>query len=175
MKGKIIKPEQKKKKNWISSVILLILGIVLITNSNSFITIILQIIGAIITLFGGYRLLEYFKIKKQFKMDDNMALMSGIISITVGLLTILLAGVIEIGLRYLLGFFLLLNGINKIIFSFELKETYKTLFITNLTEAVVIIILGLYTIFFQNAALMIIGIFLIISSIIDFFSLLKTK
>ncbi len=175
MKGKIIKPEKKKQRNWISPLILCILGIVLVTNSNSFITLILQIIGAIIAIFGVFRLLEYFKIKNQFKTDDNMALMAGILSLTVGLLTILLAGVIEIGLRYLLGFFLLLNGINKIIFSFELKEHHKTLFMTNMIEATGIILLGLYTIFFQNAALVIIGVFLIISSIIDVISLLNTK
>ena len=99
MKGKIIIPNQTKNTKVIASLITLVLGIILVTNSNQIVTITFQIIGGFIILFGIYHFLKYFKIKKQFKMDDNNALMAGISSITIGLLIIILAGVLEIGLR----------------------------------------------------------------------------
>ena len=79
MKGKIIIPKNAKNSNLLSIIISLILGIILITNSNSIVTIAFQIIGVIISIFGIYRFITYFNIKKQFKTEDTNTLISGII------------------------------------------------------------------------------------------------
>ena len=174
MKGKIIVPNQSKNYNWISALTSFVIGIVLVTNSNQIVTFAFQIIGALIAIFGIFRLIRFFNIKKQFKTEDNNALISGIISITIGLLIILLASVIEIGLRYVIGIFLLLNGINKLGFALARKDN-KKLYITTLLESILLILFGLYTIFFANAALIIIGVLLIASATIDLFSLVINK
>lgn len=171
MKGKIIIPNNPKSKNWISIIISLILGIILITNSNRIVTITFQIIGAIISIFGIYRLITYFNIKKQFKTDDHNALMSGILSITIGLLIVTLAGILEIGLRYILGLFIIINAINKLSLSLSYKNTIKKFFYSNLIESIILLIIGLYTIFYANAALVFIGIILILSATFDFFKM----
>lgn len=175
MKGKIIVPNQTQNYNWISILASFIIGIILVTNSNGIVTIAFQIIGAFIALFGIFRLIQFFNIKKQFKTEDNNALISGIIGITIGLLIILLAGVIEVGLRYVLGLFLILNGLNKLGFALTYKNTNKKMYITSITESIILILFGLYTIFFANAALIIIGILLILSAIIDVFSIITNK
>jgi len=175
MKGQIIKPQKEKNYNLLTSIIFLILGIVLVTNSNQIVTVAFQIIGIGIVLFGLYKTFQYLNLKKQFKTEDNEALMAGIMGITIGLLTILLASILEVGLRYILGIYLLINGINKINIALEFKMINKKLFITYLIEGIIIILLGLYTIFFANAALMIVGILLIISSILDFITNFQAK
>ncbi|MCI8466713.1 MAG: hypothetical protein HFI08_00750 [Bacilli bacterium] len=173
MKGKIIIPNQTKNTKVIASLITLVLGIILVTNSNQIVTITFQIIGGFIILFGIYHFLKYFKIKKQFKMDDNNALMAGISSITIGLLIIILAGVLEIGLRYILGLILIIHAINKLNLALLAQNSNKNRFISNLITSIIFLIIGLYTIFFANAALIFIGIVLIISSLLDLLSLLK--
>lgn len=175
MKGKIIIPKNAKNSNLLSIIISLILGIILITNSNSIVTIAFQIIGVIISIFGIYRFITYFNIKKQFKTEDTNALISGIISIAIGLLTIFLASVLEIGLRYILGFFILLSGINKLNLALTFMNTNKNFFYTNLIESLVLLLIGLYTIFFANAALVFIGFVLILSAIFDFFKYFTQK
>lgn len=176
MKGKIIIPNQSKNYRLVSIFISFIIGIILITNSNSIVTITFQIIGTLITLFGLYRLIQFFNLKKQFKTEDNNALVSGIIAITVGLLIVLLASAIEIGLRYILGIFLILRGINKLNFILTFKNSkHNTFFISGLIESIILIILGIYTILFANAALIIVGILLIISAIMDIISYVAQK
>lgn len=175
MHTEIIKPNEKKNYNLITTIILLVLGLVLITNSNTFVTIAFEIVGAFIILFGLYRTFRYMSLKKQFKVEDNDALISGIISITVGLLIILLAGVLEVGLRYIIGFYLLFSGINKISLGLRIKDIQKKLSITYFIEGGILGIIGLYTILFANAALIIVGILMVLSSIFDLISYFKNK
>lgn len=173
MKGKIIKPNEKKKKGIIESIILLILGIVLVTNSNQIVTMIFQIIGVVIILYGIYKLFHYISLKKQFKMEDSETLITCIIAITIGLLMILLASVLEVGLRYLIGFYLVLNGISKLILYLHLTNHNNKLLYGNIAISSIYILLGLYTIFIANAAFVVVGILLIISSIFDLLNNIK--
>jgi len=175
MNGKIITPNKaNKSKNILSILITLILGVILVTNSNKIVIITFQLIGATILIFGIYKTLRYFSMRKQFQVEDSNALLSGIMGITIGLLTIFLSSAIEISLRYLLGFFLVLNGISKIATSLTWKEK-SHLFLSLLIEGTILLAFGLYSIFFQNAALMIIGLLLIASAIMDFITYLQLK
>lgn len=173
MKGKIIKPNDKYKKKIIESITLLILGIILVTNSNQAVTIIFQIIGVGIILFGIYKLHHYLMLKKQFKMEDSDSLISSIISITIGLLIILLASILEVGLRYIIGFYLIINGISKSFIALSVKNQSPKFFYLNIVVSIIYILLGLYTIFIANAAFLIIGIILIFSSLLDLVTCLK--
>lgn len=175
MKTVLITPKEKQKKGLIESIILLVLGIILVTNSNSIVTMAFQIIGILIILFGIYRILGYFKLKKQFNQIDSEALISGILIITTGIIILLLASILEVGLRYIIGIYLLGNGISKLLIATHLKEISKQLFITRMITGIIYIILGLYTILIANAALVIIGILLIISSSFDIITYFQKK
>lgn len=169
------KDKQKSTKGLIESIILLILGIVLVTNSNSIVTITFQIIGALTIVIGIYRIMRYMNLKKQFKTEDTESLTSGIIIIAVGLLIILLASILEVGLRYIIGIYLIWSGINKTIIASTLKNYDQKLFTIRMITGIIYITLGLYTILIANAALIIIGILLIISSLFDIIACLKNK
>ncbi len=175
MNTKLIKPNNKQKKGLFESIILLILGIILITNSNSIVTITFQIIGALIITFGIFHIIKYINLKKQLKIEDSNSLMNGIISISIGLIIVLLASILEVGLRYILGFYLIANGINKILIAKSFHQEQNKLFRSNLINGSIFILLGLYTILIANAALVIIGVLLIISSLYDIINYLTNK
>ena len=174
IKATLIKPKKKKEKQmkdreYLGPLLMLLLGIILFTNSSKAIIYVFYAIGACIFLFGVYHLLSYYRLKKKLTLEDNQKMVLGTSSIFIGILIILLASAIETFLRFILGFILLLNGLKKIWFSF-----YQRNYIV-LLEGIIFIGIGLYTILAENIVLQIIGILLIISSVIDFFSYLLIK
>ncbi len=170
MKVTVVKKQEDKNLNLISSIIMLVLGIILTLNANQLITTIFIILGVIVTAFGIIRLGTYFKDKKQFNLDNNETLVSGILGIAIGLLTILLASILSNAIQIISGIWLLLVGLNKLIIYLQFKTN-----LVDLVLAIVLILLGIYTILFANAILIIIGIVLIITSIYDIINSLKNK
>ncbi len=170
MKGKIIIKSEEPKTSIFIPILEFILGIILITNSNKIVVIGFQIVGAIVLIFGIYNLIRFYQIKKQWKVENQPLLVTGAISCTIGLLVILLATVLEVGLRYIIGFFLLCNGINKAIIALSDKNLRTS---PIMVEGLVLCFVGLYTILFQNAALVFIGIILIIASITEIINIIK--
>lgn len=175
MKEKLIVPNSKEKRGFLESIILLILGVVLVTNSSSIVTLTFQIIGAFIIAYGIYKILRYISLKKQFKIEETETLTTGIITTAIGLILILVASILEVGLRYILGFYLILNGLSKVSIALQIKDSQSKIFISNLTAGIIFILIGLYTIFVANAALILIGIILIVSSIYDIIIYIKNK
>ncbi len=163
MKVTIIK-EKEKETNIISNILMLILGIILTLNANKLITTIFLIIGIIITCLGIISLTKYFKDK-----DNNILLISSISLTAIGLLTTLLASILTNAIQIISGIWLLIIGLNKLFIYIQTKIN-----IQNLIISIILIILGIYTIFFKNAILIIIGIILIITSIYNILIELKT-
>ncbi len=175
MKGKIITNQENQKKSILLSIIILLIGIVLVTNSNQIVIIGFQCIGACILLFGIYELIRFFTIKKQLKTEIQSLLLNGVMCSIIGLLTILGASILELGLRYIIGFYLILSGVNKIGNAFLWRKDSSNIFYIYLIEGLILTGFGLYTVFYANAALMLIGVLLIISSIFDFITYFKVK
>lgn len=183
-KVELIKPKSKKKKNekytikdtynnhknLLLPIVMLLIGIVFLTNSNDVIIYAFYIIGAIIISFGIYNVIRYLQIKEQLKIEDSNKLTTGIITIAIGLLIILLSSIIQTFLNILIGLWLIVTGFKKIIESNNVDTKTKNFY---LVEAVIYIGMGIYSIFFQNILLTIIGIWMIIGSIIEIYSQLK--
>ena len=180
----IIKPKSKKKKatenntksffnnnkNFISPIIMGLIGIVFLTNSNNVIIYAFYIIGALIIGFGIYNVLGYAQLKKQLKIEDNSKLMVGCLMIAIGLSIVILASFIQVFINLVIGVWLIYNGITKLISINNFNEKDRNL---KLVESIVYIALGLYSILFQNIILVILGIWMIIAAIIDIYELLK--
>lgn len=170
----IIKPKKVKEHKdinfpFLEPIIILIIGIILFTSSDKLIVLICKIIGILIVIFGIYNLIKYYKIKKEFNYDDNTNLIIGSCTTFIGIITIILASAIEIGIRYIIGFALIYKGYKNITFSLISKD-YITL-----TEGIIYIILGLYSILAKNIIFTIIGLLMIISSIVDLIHLYCQK
>lgn len=173
-KTTLIKPQKIKEKEnerlkMLTPLILLIIGIILFTNSDKLIILICYVIGFAVLIFGIYNLIKYYRLKKELNFDDNTSLVIGGSISFLGILIILLASAIEIGIRYIIGFGLIYNGYKKLTISFSNKN-YITL-----TEGIILILLGLYSILAKNIVFTIIGLLLIISSIIDLINLYLKK
>lgn len=188
-KVELIKPKSKKQekkeqdlrdsfnknKKFISPVLMGIVGFIFLTNSNTIIIYACYILGAIIAGFGIYNVIKYIQLKNQLKIEDSVKLNTGIISIAIGLLVILLSSVIETFLNIIIGAWLIITGVTKLIGISELYSVDKKTANLNIIEAIIVIAMGLYSIFFQNIVLTIIGIWMIIGAGIDLYNLLKTN
>lgn len=188
-KVELIKPKSKKQekkeqdlrdsfnknKKFISPVLMGIVGFIFLTNSNTIIIYACYILGAIIAGFGIYNIIKYIQLKNQLKIEDSVKLNTGIISIAIGLLVILLSSVIETFLNIIIGAWLIITGVTKLIGISELYSVDKKTANLNIIEAIIVIAMGLYSIFFQNIVLTIIGMWMIIGAGIDLYNLLKAN
>ena len=129
--------------------------------------------GAIIAGFGIYNIVKYNQIKQQLKIEDSQKLNTGIIFITIGLLIIVLASFIQTFLNLIIGIWLITTGITKLIGISELYTSDRKTANLNLIQAFIVIAMGLYTIFFQNIILALVGIWMLISAAIDLYNILK--
>jgi uncharacterized membrane protein HdeD (DUF308 family) len=168
-----IKSSFNKNKKYISPILLGFVGLVFLTNSNEIIIYACYLLGAIIAGFGIYNIIKYTEIKNQLKIEDSEKLNTGIICIAIGLLVILLSSVIQTFLNIIIGIWLIATGITKLINISELYIVDKRTANLNIIEAFIVIAMGLYTIFFQNIVLTIVGIWMIIGAAIDLYNLLK--
>ena len=165
--------KQKSPKTLASSILLLILGIFLTFNSDGLLNIIFDIIGAIVIIYGIYQLSHYFSQKKQFGVDDGTTLISGISSITIGLLVILLANFLSNAIKIVTGVGLIYLGITKLGTAITLKKTRA--FKTTLLSAVIMVLLGIYTLVAENVVFVTIGIILIIYSVLDILNYFRIR
>lgn len=170
-----IKDSFNRNKKFISPILMGIVGLIFLTNSNTIIIYACYILGSIIAGFGIYNIIKYVQIKKELKIEDSIKLNYGIVSITIGLLIIVLAGIIETFLNIIIGAWLITTGVTKLIGISNLYNYDKKTANLNIIESVIVIAMGLYTIFFQNIVLTIVGVWMIIGAAIDLYNLLKTN
>ena len=168
----LIKPKKENKKESLEilpSLIMVIVGLILLTNSSKAVIIVCYCLGAFIMLFGVYQLISYYRLKKELNIENTTSLILGISTIFVGLVITILASAIETFLRFIIGIILIVNGIQKIILSINLRNYIELLL------GIILVAMGLYTILAENIVFALVGALLIISSIIDIIKYFKTK
>lgn len=169
-KTEIIKPkkEEKDTKNVLTPIIYLILGFILVFKSDEAVKFVFYILGLIVIVYGIKSLITYYQNKDNIQFK-NINLSIGIISILIGVLLIVLAGALNLGIRYILGFFMIFIGISRLLTDYSMK-TFKNF---NTLSNLVLIILGIFSIFVSNAVLVIIGWILIVNALLLFFEYFK--
>lgn len=169
-KTEIIKPkkEGKASKNVLTPIIYLILGVILAFKSDEAVKLVFYILGIIVIIYGIKSLITYYQNKDSMQFK-NINLSIGIISILIGALLIILAGALNLGIRYILGFFMIFIGVSRLLSDYSLSN-YKNF---NTMSNIVLIILGIFSIFVSNAVLVIIGWILIVNSALLFFEYFK--
>lgn len=167
MKVTVINNNKNDSAFPISSILLLILGIFLTFNSEGVLSSIFIFLGILASLYGIFKFISYYQIKNQFHMEDSRVMMSGISSIVIGILTILLASFLTNAIQIITGIWLIFSGLTKLGNASFYKVNHPKLYISELIIAILFMILGVYSIFAKNAVLMVLGIILIIYAIID--------
>lgn len=171
-KTTLIKPKKSKEKEKLKlfePIVMLILGIILLTDSSKAVILVFYFIGVIFIMVGGYNLFSYYKMKKELNIEDNSKLVLGTSTLFIGIIILLLSGAIETFLRFIIGIILIYNGLKNFLIAISAKN-YMTLII-----GITLIGMGLYTIFAENIIFQIIGVLLIVASIVDFIGILSQK
>jgi len=156
----IINPEKKKKSPLLLNFLILILGCMLLTNNNKVVVYTCYAIGAISLVIGLFNLFS----KQLTKKEGNISL--GVYATVLGILLFILGGTIEVTLRMIIGFWLILNGLAKLALAFKVKEK----FVPFLVLSLLLIGAGMYCILISNILLVLVGAFLIASATIDLYN-----
>lgn len=154
----------------ISSILLFLFGLVLAIDAEGFIKSITVTIGIVLLLIGVFPVIDYFRYRKE-GLGASVGLISGIFSIVCGLMLLLNEDLLMILIPVFIGVWMIINGINKIQVSFEIKDLGEKSWIITFVYSILIIILGGY--FIVNpisgatAVTSFIGIILCIYAVLD--------
>ena len=127
----------------ISSVLLFLFGLVLAVNAEGFIKSITVAIGVVLLLIGVFPVIDYFRYRKE-GLGVSVGLISGIFSIVCGLMLLINEDLLMILIPVFIGVWMIINGINKIQVSFEIKDLGEKSWIITFIYSILIIVLGGY-------------------------------
>lgn len=127
----------------ISSVLLFLFGLVLAVNAEGFIKSITIAIGVVLLLIGVFPVIDYFRYRKD-GLGASVGLISGIFSIVCGLMLLINEDLLMILIPVFIGVWMIINGINKIQVSFEIKDLGEKSWVITFIYSILIMVLGGY-------------------------------
>lgn len=127
----------------ISSVLLFLFGLVLAVNAEGFIKSITVAIGVVLLLIGVLPVIDYFRYRKD-GLGASVGLISGIFSIVCGLMLLINEDLLMILIPVFIGVWMIINGINKIQVSFEIKDLGEKSWVITFIYSILIMVLGGY-------------------------------
>ena len=127
----------------ISSVLLFLFGLILAVNAEGFIKSITVTIGVILLLIGVFPVIDYFRYRKD-GLGSSVGLISGIFSIVCGLMLLINEDLLMILIPVFIGVWMIINGINKIQVSFEIKDLGEKSWVITFIYSILIMVLGGY-------------------------------
>ena len=86
---------KKDSMSLVASILLLILGVILISNPGGVVKFITYILGGVIIIIGIAKIISYLKIKKNMNIQNTNDFIIGIISIIIGIIIIFCSSAIE--------------------------------------------------------------------------------
>ena len=162
----------------LTSLVLVILGILLVTFSDETIIAISYFIGGVLVLIGVVGIIDYIrKIKTNYKSE--LDLIYGIVTIILGVLIITHPKSIATIINYVLGVIIIINSASKFNYSLQLKNNSNNIWKTTMLVSILTAICGIVLIFnpFKGATtiVIIIGIIIIVYGVLDIISTLFIK
>lgn len=161
--GKLKKATQA---NVLVSIAFILLGFMLTFKPDTTFSLIVNIIGGIIILFGVVKIFNYIKLKKEFNLFEY-DLLFGIIGVVLGLVVIVFGRDVANIFRVIIGIWIIYNAVLKIQVSLYLKKGATPVWTYTLCGAVIMLVCGLFVTFKTNAVISTIGIFVIVYAVMD--------
>ena len=127
----------------ISSLLLFLFGLVLAVNAEGFIKSITVAIGVVLLIIGVFPVIDYFRYRKD-GLGASVGLISGIFSIVCGLMLLINEDLLMILIPVFIGVWMIINGINKIQVSFEIKDLGEKSWVITFIYSILIMVLGGY-------------------------------
>lgn len=146
--------------NLISSLFILIIGIVLVAKPSIFVDVVSLVIGSLLILAG---IIKSILSLKNNELDSH-SMYLGIIIIILGILVISFPGVIKLLIKIIFGSWILIAGIQRLIMALAIKGVDDKGSNTFLVSSLLMIVIGIFVLInFYN----LIGIFLIIYAVME--------
>ena len=161
--------KKTSKLSLISSVAFFILGVIIFLNPGLIVKVVSYGFGGLLILIGIYKCVNYYIQDKRLGVVNRNEMAFGITAVILGVIFIFLADAIELLIRFIVGGWLVIAGINKIIKTFFTTDR-SSKFYALIVIGIILIGIGLYIILISNLALSIIGLFMMLYGIIDFIS-----
>ncbi len=155
-----------KTESLINSIIFFIIGIILFTNPDGILKIVSFILGGILILIGIIKIMSYRKVVVP-ALKNNRDLVSGIIYILMGIISIIFFQYIETAFRIIVGAYLIFVGVNRLIFAKSLIKSKHKLYNIAIGNSIAMIIFGILLAFIPGLTLTVIGFFLILYALLE--------
>lgn len=166
------------KSSILGSIGLIVLGTLLVFQSEATIISISYIIGGILVAIGALAILRFIKNTKE-KGKRDLDIVYGIVTIILGIIVIRSPHAIASIIPFIIGFIIIINSATKLQYSFELKKNNNDLWKSTMILAFITTICGLILILnpFKGAEFItkIVGILILIYSILDIVSTITIK
>lgn len=167
------------KSSFITSIVLIILGILLVFQSETTIMIISYVIGGILVAVGTLALLRYVKNAKAPQLNNELDIIYGIVTIIFGIIIIQNYQAVASVIPAVLGISIIISSAAKLNYAFQLKANNNRLWKTTMIISIISSICGIVLLFnpFKAAIgiMKIIGIFIIVYAILDLISTFAIK
>ena len=166
------------KSSLLSSIGLVILGILLIFQSEATIISISYIIGAILIAIGVVAILKFIKNMNTEKRNE-LDTIYGIVSVILGIVVITNPEGIASIIPFIIGFIIIISSATKFQYSLELKAHNNNLWKSTMALSILTILCGILLIFnpFQGAVYItkVVGILILLYGILDIVSTFMIK
>lgn len=159
---KIVIKSYETKKSLVSPIIFLIIGLTLLLKPEVISNFISYIIGGAFLALG---LGKMFIDSKRFDKTTGDTFYS-IIMIALGFIFIFFTGTLEALVRFAIGVWIVINGVNTIAIGANLMRIDKKS-VVSLIIGFILLIIGLYTIFVENLITTTLGLVIIVYSILE--------
>lgn len=157
-----------KKSAWAAifeSLITIILGIFLIAWPDTVVKIIAYVVGIFFVIKGAYQVINYFLIKGQQDFFNN-SLLSGVVSILIGLALFLMGEEIANVFRVVIGVWVIYESLVRISTSIKLHAAGIQAWKYTLILSLMMLVLGVFVTFNSGAVVTLIGWLMILAGFI---------
>ena len=162
----------------ITSLLLMILGILLIISSDATIISISYIIGGALVLLGCIGIIDYLR-KLRTELKTELDFIYGTVTIILGVLIILHPRAIASIIPFVLGVIIIFNSSSKVHYAFQLKSQNNELWKSTLVMSLLTTICGLLLIFNPYtgaiAITKIVGVIIVLYALLDIVSSLTIR
>lgn len=166
------------KSSYITSSILILLGLVLVVKSEETLKVISYLVGGVLITLGIVAFIKFFK-NSEKNMPDNFDIIYGIVTIVFGIFIIINPKLVASIIPFVLGAWILFKSAFKVAYGFELKGKNNPIWKTTLITSGISALVGIIILFnpFKTASIvfMLIGIALIAYGIMDIISTYQLK
>ena len=157
-----------KKSAWaavIESLALMILGILFIVLQDTIVQILAYIVGVFFIIKGGFQVINYFIEKGQNDFFNN-SLLSGVVSVLIGIAALVIGEDIAHIFRIIIGIIIIYEALVRINTAIKLSSAGIPAWKYIIILALLMLVLGIFITFFEGAVITLIGAIMIVTGIV---------